>query len=97
MSCIRVLILAGKGESTRLMFNGIKDSFSVEKVIIEEPVPKKQLLTQRLERFGLLKVIGQILFMAYNSILLKKICSKSHLSDIFINAKSQFLWCWILQ
>ena len=71
MSCIRVLILAGKGESTRLMFNGIKDSFSVEKVIIEEPVPKKQLLTQRLKRFGLLKVIGQILFMAYNRILLK--------------------------
>ena len=34
MSSIRVLILAGKGESTRLMFNGIKDSFSVEKVII---------------------------------------------------------------
>ena len=72
MSCIRVLILAGKGESTRLMFNGIKDSFSVEKVIIEEPVPKKQLLIQRLKRFGLLKVIGQILFMAYNNILLKK-------------------------
>ena len=44
MSCIRVVILAGKGESTRLMFNGIKDSFSVEKVIIEEPVSKKELL-----------------------------------------------------
>ena len=72
MSHIRVLILAGKGESTRLMFNGIKDSFSVEKVIIEEPVPKKQLITQRLKKLGLLKVIGQILFMAYNNILLKK-------------------------
>ena len=48
MSRIRVLILAGKDESTRIMFNGIKDSFSVEKVVIEEPVPKKQLLTQRL-------------------------------------------------
>ena len=72
MSCIRVLILAGKGESTRLIFNGIKDSFSVEKVIIEEPVPKKQLLTQRLKKLGLLKVIGQILFMAYNKILLIK-------------------------
>ena len=71
MSDIKVLILAGQGESTRLMFNGIKDSFSIQKVIIEAPVQKKQLLTRRLKRLGLSIVIGQILFMAYNSIWLK--------------------------
>ena len=72
MSDIKVLILAGEGESTNIMFNGIKDSFSIKKVIIEAPVSKKQLLTRRLKRFGLSKVLGQILFMVFNSIWLKK-------------------------
>ena len=71
MRGIRVIILAGQDESTRLMFNGIKDSFHIEKVIIEDPVSKKEFLTRRLKRLGLLKIIGQILFMAYNRILLK--------------------------
>ncbi len=71
MRGIRVIILAGQDESTRLMFNGIKDSFHIEKVIIEDPVSKKKFLTRRLKRLGLLKIIGQILFMAYNRILLK--------------------------
>ena len=71
MSDIKVIILAGQGESTRLMFNGIKDSFSIQKVIIEAPVQKKKLLIRRLKRLGLSTVIGQVLFMAYNSIWLK--------------------------
>lgn len=71
MSDIRVLMLAGQGESTRLMFNGIKNSFSIVQVILEAPVSKKQLLFSRLKRLGLATVIGQILFMIYNSIFLK--------------------------
>ena len=35
MSNVKVIMLAGRGESTVLMYNGIKDFFSVEKVIIE--------------------------------------------------------------
>jgi folate-dependent phosphoribosylglycinamide formyltransferase PurN len=81
MRGIRVIILAGQDESTRLMFNGIKDSFSIEKVIIEEPVSKREFLTLRLNRLGLLKVIGQILFMAYNRILLK-IKSQTRINEI---------------
>ena len=80
MRGMRVIILAGQDESTRLMFNGIKDSFHIEKVIIEDPVSKKEFLTRRLKRLGLLKVIGQILFMAYNRILLK-IISQTRINE----------------
>ena len=81
MSDIKVLILSGNSDSTRLIFNEIKDSFSIVKVIIEEPVPKKQLLTKRLKKFGLSKVIGQMFFMVYNEIVLKK-QSKKRINEI---------------
>ncbi|MCK5831967.1 MAG: hypothetical protein KAH20_16875 [Methylococcales bacterium] len=72
MNDIKVIILAGQGESTVLMVNGIKDSFSIEKIVIEAPVQKKQFLKRRVKRLGLMKVIGQVLFMVYNKAWLKK-------------------------
>ena len=72
MSKIKVLIFAGKSESTTLMFNGIKDYFHIEKVIIEAPVSKKTLLKRRIKSIGLVTVIGQIIFMAYSKLWLKK-------------------------
>jgi folate-dependent phosphoribosylglycinamide formyltransferase PurN len=72
MSDIKVIVLAGQGESTALMINGIKDFFSIEKIVIEAPVQKSQLLSRRVKSLGLPKVIGQILFMIYNKVWLKK-------------------------
>ena len=72
MSKIKVLIFAGKSESTTLMFNGIKDYFHIEKVIIEAPVSKKTLLKRRIKSIGLVTVIGQVFFMVYSKLWLKK-------------------------
>jgi len=69
---IRVIMLAGQGESSTLMFNGIKDHFLIEQAIIEEPVSRKQLLKWRAKRLGLMNVVGQIFFMAYNILWLKR-------------------------
>jgi folate-dependent phosphoribosylglycinamide formyltransferase PurN len=71
MSQIRIIILSGQGESTKSMINGIKDSFLIEKIIIEEAVSKRKLLLSRIKVLGLAKVIGQTLFMLYNNIWLK--------------------------
>ena len=71
MNHIKVIILAGQGESTALMVNGIKDFFSIEKILIEAPVKKNTFLTKRVRKLGLAKVIGQILFVIYNKIWLK--------------------------
>ena len=69
MGKIKVVMLAGKGESTTLMFNGIKDNFLIEKVIVEAPVSKYQLLKRRAKTLGLMKVIGQMAFMGFNLVL----------------------------
>ena len=76
MDKIKVLMLAGGGESTSLMFNGISDSFDVCKVIIESPVSNKQLLKRRARTLGIVKVFGQLCFMAYNKTLLKRLSLK---------------------
>jgi folate-dependent phosphoribosylglycinamide formyltransferase PurN len=63
-------MFAGQGESSRLMYNGIKDSFDITKVIFDKPVPTIQFLSRRLKRLGFSTVFGQILFMIYNRIWL---------------------------
>lgn len=72
MSKIKVIILAGDGESTKLMVNGIKDFCHIEKMVIEKAVSKKALLSRRIKVLGIIKVIGQILFMIYNKMWLQK-------------------------
>jgi len=81
MSNVKVIMLAGRGESTVLMYNGIKDFFSVEKVIIESSVSKVQLLKHRFKKLGLMTVVGQILFMIFNLLVLKKI-SRTRINEI---------------
>ena len=72
MNKIRVVLLAGDGESTKLMFNGIKDEFFVERVIIENSKSKVQLIRRRIVTLGVFKVVGQVFFMIYNLLWLQK-------------------------
>ena len=57
-----IVILGGKGKSTRIIYNSLKNDFRIEKVIIEESVPKVQFLKRRIRKLGLFKVFGQVLF-----------------------------------
>lgn len=81
MKNIKVLILAGQGDLTTLMVNGIKDSCHIEKIIIEEPIPKKQLLKKRIKKLGITTVIGQLFFIVYDKLWLKK-KSQSRIDEI---------------
>lgn len=76
MGKIKVLMLAGESDLTTLVFNGIKNDFSIEKVIVEEPVSKKQLLKRRVKKLGLMTVMGQLVFMLYNKLYLIKTSEK---------------------
>jgi len=87
----KIMILAGNGKSSRIMYHALKNDFKVEKVIIEEGVSKKVLLKNRIRRLGLYKVIGQVLFMLFNKVLLKlsfsritEIKKENNLSDVNI-------------
>lgn len=58
----RLVILAGKGISTNILYNSLKDEYDIEAIIIERPVSRRQLLGKRIKKLGIGKVIGQILF-----------------------------------
>lgn len=58
----KLLILAGKGISTNILFNSLKDEFDVEAIIIERPVSRTEFLKKRIKKLGMWKVFGQMLF-----------------------------------
>lgn len=60
----RVVIVAGEGESTRFVFNGLERAIGVHKVIIEDPADRRQLLRRRVAKLGLSTVASQLLFKA---------------------------------
>ncbi len=58
----RLVLLAGKGISTDILYNSLKNDYNIEAVILEESVPKKEFIKKRIKKLGIGKVIGQILF-----------------------------------
>ena len=62
-------MLVGKDDSSNIMYHALKDTFEIEKVIVEEPVSKKRMISNRIKRLGFLKVFGQILFILFTKLL----------------------------
>ena len=77
----KIVILAGKGNSTLYMYNGIKEEFQINKVIIELPVNKKKFIQKRIKKLGAITVFGQILFQILCLKILNLI-SKNRVSEI---------------
>lgn len=59
----RIVILGGDNIFTNIVYNSLKDKYNIEKVILDSPVPKSKFLKRRIKRLGLIKVIGQLLFV----------------------------------
>jgi folate-dependent phosphoribosylglycinamide formyltransferase PurN len=62
MSENKIVLLAGKGESTNMVYHFLHDRVHLEKVIIEAPVPRREFLKKRVKHLGISKVAGQVLF-----------------------------------
>lgn len=60
----KIIFLASDCESSRWVYNALEEIVSVEAVILEQPVSKKQLAINRVKRIGILPVVGQVLFSA---------------------------------
>jgi folate-dependent phosphoribosylglycinamide formyltransferase PurN len=58
----KIVLLAGKGLSTNILYNALKNDFTIDTIILEEPVGKKDLIKKRIKKLGVWKVAGQILF-----------------------------------
>lgn len=58
----KIILLAGNGDSSLYMYNGLKDEYEILNVIIENPVSKKKFLQRRVKKLGIITVFGQLLF-----------------------------------
>lgn len=58
----KIIILAGKGDSSLFMYNGLKDNFEISNVIFEDSVDKKTFLKRRVKKLGFFTVVGQVIF-----------------------------------
>ncbi len=77
----QILLLAGKGLSTNIVFNALNTRFTVSKVIIEDKEPMLLFLKRRIKRLGLFIVAGQVIFQLFLVPVLR-LTSKKRLSVI---------------
>jgi methionyl-tRNA formyltransferase len=62
MATKKIVLLAGKGFSTTVLYNMLDTLHGVDVVIIEKPVGKKKFIKNRIKKLGFTRVFGQILF-----------------------------------
>lgn len=68
---MRILMLAGKVESSLFIYNALKKDFKIIKVVFEEKVSTKKLIISRIKKLGFFKVVNQLIFQLTISKLLK--------------------------
>ncbi len=78
---VRAVLLLGEDNLSKIVYHYIKDICKIEATIIEEPVPKRVVLLKRLKRKGIFRVIGEILFIVFNTAFLKRL-SKERINEI---------------
>ncbi len=61
----KIVMVAGEGESTHLVYHRLARTVGVHKVILESPVDRREFLRRRVKKLGLPTVAGQLLFKAF--------------------------------
>ena len=77
----KIVILAGKGDTTLFMYNGLKDEFQIDKVIVEQPINRMTFIRRRIKKLGIITVFGQIIFQLFYVKLLQ-LMSKKRILEI---------------
>ncbi len=62
---LRIAILGGRGQSSRIVFHALQCEFGVCNAVIEDPVPRAEFLQRRIKRLGWRRVAGQVLFTQF--------------------------------
>lgn len=76
-----IILLAGKWDTTPIVYNFLQEQFGVTKVLLEEGVPRKEFLKKRIKKLGWVTVSGQVLFQLFIGKLLNK-TSRKRISEI---------------
>jgi folate-dependent phosphoribosylglycinamide formyltransferase PurN len=59
----KIVLLCGKGESSTLIYNGLKNEIDFAGVIIENAPRKKNIIKRRINKIGWIATLGQVLFI----------------------------------
>lgn len=57
-----IVMLIGKGVSSRYLYHALQPTFAIDYVIVEESISRKWLIQRRVKKLGWRKVVGQLLF-----------------------------------
>jgi methionyl-tRNA formyltransferase len=68
----RIVLLAGDNVSARIVYHALKREWDDVQVIIEQGIPRTQLLRRRARTLGYRTVAGQVLFMAFAQLWLER-------------------------
>ncbi len=61
---MRIVVLAQPGPLTCIAYNAVAAEFPIAATILEERVPRAQLLRRRVKKLGVARAFGQVLFRA---------------------------------
>lgn len=62
----RIVILAGPGLSTELMYNGLRDSCDIAAVVLEKKPSSRSMIKYRAKTLGWRTTLGQLAFILYS-------------------------------
>ncbi len=81
----KIFILSTENQdSTRWIFNSLKQNFNIESVVLEKRIEYKDVFKRRLKKLGFLNVFGQYLF--FKQILPKlRISSRNRIKEVVSN------------
>jgi folate-dependent phosphoribosylglycinamide formyltransferase PurN len=69
---LRVVLLGGCSQSSRMVFHALQCEFGVCAAVIEDPVPRSKFLLRRIKRLGWKRVAGQVLLTQFVVPILSK-------------------------
>lgn len=69
---MKILVIGAKSPTTWLVFNAIRRRFKSTEILLEDGVSRAVFLRRRIKSIGIVKTIGQILFLPVQSFIHRK-------------------------
>lgn len=67
----RVVLLCGPGQSSRMLYHGLAPYVDVLRAVVENKPPASTMIRRRIKRLGVVKTVGQVLFLLTNKLLVR--------------------------
>lgn len=67
-----IIMICGEGVQSNYVYNNVTKKFDISKVFVVGEGSRMTFLKKRIKRLGLIKVVGQILFVIYTRLFLSK-------------------------